>query len=136
MWPFHLMHTVLSGFVLWQGSRQYNGIFELIDRASHWEIAGGAMLATAFLFGWWQLGCHVRRKFKRKRRANPRVKRLKIDRLRQLENPKHADKITQMARLQKSDLRDNSPRSQQTQGNLHSGQFGSNVTQGPNIQFG
>jgi len=74
MWPFILLETVLSGFILWQGCRQFDGAMDLVNRADHWTLAGGAMLSAAFLFGLWQLGCALRQSITRMRR-NLRLER-------------------------------------------------------------
>jgi hypothetical protein len=75
MWPFHLLHTSLSGVVLVHGWRQHGSIVELIDHASHWEIAGAVALAAAFAYGISQLFYEARRTLRRRKdQAKPTSK--------------------------------------------------------------
>ncbi len=51
MWPFHLMHTTLAIAALVHGSHKFHSFSELIDTATHWELAGAIMLTTSVFVG-------------------------------------------------------------------------------------
>jgi len=51
MWLFLVLETVLSALILWHGSAQFSGVYDFIQNASEWELAGSVMLSAFFLHG-------------------------------------------------------------------------------------